>query len=123
MAKLKIKKGDLVQVISGRQGQGRGKQGKVIAVDPDTERVLVEGVNRVTKHVKAGGTTNRGTRTGGLIHTRGPDPREQRSWSSTRTRTTDAGSRRRDRERSGRSRRSVPVSPCEWLARTGEEIR
>ena len=51
MAKLKIKKGDLVQVISGRSqknGGDRGKQGKVIAVYPDTERVLVEGINRVT---------------------------------------------------------------------------
>ncbi|MEI2766220.1 MAG: 50S ribosomal protein L24 [Dermatophilaceae bacterium] len=71
MAKLRIKKGDLVQVISGRSqrnGGDRGKQGKVIAVYPDTQRVLVEGVNRVTKHVKAGATT-RGTRTGGLVHT------------------------------------------------------
>jgi large subunit ribosomal protein L24 len=60
MAKLKIKKGDLVQVISGRSqknGGDRGKQGKVIAVYPDTERVLVEGINRVTKHVKAGPRT------------------------------------------------------------------
>jgi large subunit ribosomal protein L24 len=74
MAKMKIKKGDLVQVISGRQqkhGGDRGKQGKVIAVYPDTERVLVEGINRVTKHVKAG-TTGRGTRTGGLVHAEAP---------------------------------------------------
>jgi large subunit ribosomal protein L24 len=68
MAKLKIKKGDLVQVVTGaRQENGgdRGKQGKVIAVYRDTERVLVEGVNRVKKHVKAG-STGRGTRTGGI---------------------------------------------------------
>ena len=74
MAKLKIKKGDLVQVISGRSqknGGDRGKQGKVIAVYPDTERVLVEGINRVTKHVKAG-TTARGSRTGGLVHAEAP---------------------------------------------------
>ncbi len=70
MAKLKIKKGDLVQVISGRSqknGGDRGKQGKVIAVYPESQRVLVEGVNRVTKHVKAGATA-RGSRTGGLVH-------------------------------------------------------
>ena len=68
---MRIKKGDLVQVISGRSqknGGDRGKQGKVIAVYPDTQRVLVEGINRVTKHEKAGATA-RGTRTGGLVHT------------------------------------------------------
>ena len=50
MAKMRIKKGDLVQVTSGRSqknGGDRGKQGKVIAVFPDTQRVLVEGINRV----------------------------------------------------------------------------
>ncbi len=74
MAKMKIKKGDLVQVTSGRaqkNGGDRGKQGKVIAVYPDSGRVLVEGINRVTKHVKAGATA-RGTRTGGLVHTEAP---------------------------------------------------
>ena len=58
----KIKKGDLVVVISGRD---RGKQGRVLEVLKDTERLVVEGVQRVTKHVKAG-QTNRGTRTGGI---------------------------------------------------------
>jgi large subunit ribosomal protein L24 len=74
LAKLKIKKGDLVQVISGRaqkNGGDRGKQGKVIAVYPDTQRVLVEGINRVTRHVKAGATA-RGSRTGGLVHQEAP---------------------------------------------------
>ncbi|MGV1007814.1 MAG: 50S ribosomal protein L24 [Dermatophilaceae bacterium] len=74
MAKMKVKKGDLVQVISGRSqknGGDRGKQGRVIAVYPDTQRVLVEGINRVTKHVKAG-TTARGSRTGGLVHAEAP---------------------------------------------------
>ena len=71
---MRIKKGDLVQVVSGRSlknGGDRGKQGKVIAVYPDTQRVLVEGINRVTKHEKAGATA-RGTRTGGLVHTEAP---------------------------------------------------
>ncbi|GAB3485273.1 50S ribosomal protein L24 [Flexivirga sp.] len=49
--KMKIKKNDLVQVISGKD---KGLQGKVISVDPERQRVLVEGVNRITKHVKAG---------------------------------------------------------------------
>jgi large subunit ribosomal protein L24 len=71
---MRIKKGDLVQVISGRSqknGGDRGKQGKVISVYPETQRVLVEGINRVTKHTKAGATA-RGTRTGGLVHTEAP---------------------------------------------------
>jgi large subunit ribosomal protein L24 len=71
---MRIKKGDLVQVVSGRaqkNGGDRGKQGKVIAVYPDTQRVLVEGINRVTKHTKAGASA-RGTRTGGLVHTEAP---------------------------------------------------
>ena len=62
-AKMKIKKGDLVQVLTGKD---KAKQGKVIAVYPETQRVLVEGVNRVTRHTKAGQSA-RGTRTGGLV--------------------------------------------------------
>ncbi|WP_380167123.1 50S ribosomal protein L24 [Jannaschia sp. R86511] len=70
----RIKKGDTVIVIAGaRQSRGgdRGKTGKVLSVNHETNRVLVEGVNRVTKHVKAG-QTGRGSRTGGLIHTEAP---------------------------------------------------
>lgn len=55
--KMKIKKNDLVQVVTGRSqdnGGDKGKQGKVIAVYPERQRVLVEGVNRVTKHTRAG---------------------------------------------------------------------
>ncbi|MEI5583987.1 MULTISPECIES: 50S ribosomal protein L24 [unclassified Agromyces] len=59
-----IKKGDLVQVISGRRDD-RGKQGKVIEVLVDRNRVVVEGVNYVTKHVRVG-QTQRGTKTGGI---------------------------------------------------------
>ncbi|WP_022900923.1 50S ribosomal protein L24 [Humibacter albus] len=62
-----IKKGDLVQVISGpsqARGGDRGKQGKVIEVLVEQDRVVVEGVNYVTKHVKVG-QTQRGSKTGG----------------------------------------------------------
>lgn len=64
----KIKKGDLVQVISGRsqaRGGDRGKQGKVIEVFADRNRVIVEGVNYVKKHIRVG-QTQRGTTTGGI---------------------------------------------------------
>lgn len=63
--RMRIKKGDTVQVISG-PSEDRGKQGKVIAVYPETQRVLVEGVKRIKKHTKAG-TSGRGARTGGII--------------------------------------------------------
>jgi large subunit ribosomal protein L24 len=59
----KIKKGDTVQVLAGKD---KGSTGKVIAVNRETNRVTVEGVNRVTRHTKAG-ESNRGSRTGGLI--------------------------------------------------------
>ena len=58
----KIKKGDQVIVIAGRD---KGKTGRVLEVLKDSDRVVVEGVQRVTKHVKAGQTA-RGTRTGGI---------------------------------------------------------
>jgi len=68
----KIKTGDLVQVVSGRKqdrGGDRGKQGRVLSVLGD--RVVVEGVNLATKHVKVG-QTQRGTKTGGIEHVEAP---------------------------------------------------
>lgn len=58
----KIKKGDLVIVITGKD---KGKTGRVLEVLSDSQRVIVEGVKRVTKHVKAG-QSDRGSRTGGI---------------------------------------------------------
>ena len=63
-----IRKGDLVQVISGPtqdRGGDRGKQGRVLEVLREKNRVIVEGVNFVTKHVRVG-QTQRGTKTGGI---------------------------------------------------------
>ena len=63
-----IRKGDLVQVMSGPtqdRGGDRGKQGRVINVIGEKNRVIVEGVNFVTKHVKVG-QSQRGTKTGGI---------------------------------------------------------
>ena len=63
-----IHKGDLVQVISGPtqdRGGDRGKQGRVIGVIAEKNRVIVQGVNFVTKHVKVG-QSQRGTKTGGI---------------------------------------------------------
>jgi len=49
MAKLKIQRNDVVQVISG---SGRGKQGRVLRVMPDENRVLVEHIHVIKKNVK-----------------------------------------------------------------------
>ena len=70
MAKFRIKKGDTVQVISGPK-ENKGKTGKVIAVYTDTERVLVEGINRIKKHTKVG-QSGRGAKTGGIITQEAP---------------------------------------------------
>jgi len=63
-----IKKGDLVQVITGKKqdkGGDRGKQGKVLEILAEQNRVIVEGVNYVTKHNRVG-QSQRGTKTGGI---------------------------------------------------------
>jgi large subunit ribosomal protein L24 len=60
---MRVHKGDTVQVISGKD---KGARGKVLAAYPREQRVLVEGVNRITKHTKVGQTA-RGTKTGGII--------------------------------------------------------
>ena len=65
---MKIKKGDEVVVIAGKD---RGVRGKVIAADPVTNKVVVEGVNRVTKHTRIT-TGNRGAKQGGIEHIEGP---------------------------------------------------
>ena len=60
---MRIKKGDRVIVVSGKD---KGVTGKVIEAYPTTQRVLVEGVNRIKKHTKIGQST-RGAKTGGIV--------------------------------------------------------
>ncbi|MBT1018330.1 50S ribosomal protein L24 [Canibacter sp. lx-72] len=70
----KIRKGDLVQIISGQsqeRGGDRGKQGRVIEVLKESNRVVVEGLNIVTKHVRVG-QSDRGTKQGGIEHREAP---------------------------------------------------
>ena len=57
MATMKIKKGDTVKVIAGKDN---GKEGKVISVDRKNNRVLVEGVNIITKHMKPSAANQNG---------------------------------------------------------------
>jgi large subunit ribosomal protein L24 len=59
---MKIKKGDEVVVIAGKD---RGVKGRVIAALPESDKVIVEGVNRVKKHNRVT-TTARGAKAGGI---------------------------------------------------------
>ena len=61
---VKIKKGDTVKVIAGKD---KDKEGKVIAVDKKDGRVLVEGVNMLTKHTKP----SMANQNGGIVHQEG----------------------------------------------------
>lgn len=65
---MKIKKGDTVLVIAGKD---KGAKGKVIQAYPETNRVLVEGVNRIKKHTKVS-TTQRGAKSGGIVTQEAP---------------------------------------------------
>jgi large subunit ribosomal protein L24 len=49
MSSLHIRKGDTVQVLSGKD---KGKRGKVLKVDPEKRRLVIEGVNRAKKHMR-----------------------------------------------------------------------
>jgi large subunit ribosomal protein L24 len=51
--KMHVKRGDLVMVISGSKEMGKGKTGKVLQVFPKTGKVIVEGINVVTKATRA----------------------------------------------------------------------
>ena len=64
MSKLHIKTGDTVMVISGNS---KGSKGKVVAVDPNEEKVIIEGVNLVKKHVKP----RRQGQAGGIVDAEG----------------------------------------------------
>jgi large subunit ribosomal protein L24 len=65
---VKVKKGDTVLVIAGRD---KGAKGRVIAAYPKLDKVLVEGVNRVKKHQRVS-TTQRGAKTGGIVTQEAP---------------------------------------------------
>jgi large subunit ribosomal protein L24 len=60
----KVRKGDRVHVLTGKDA---GKQGRVIAVFPAKDRVLVEGVNRVKRHEKVRPSQGRGGQEGGIV--------------------------------------------------------
>ena len=65
---MKIKKGDTVQVMAGKD---RGVKGRVIQAYPEKETLLVEGVNRIKKHTKVS-TGVRGAKSGGIVTQEAP---------------------------------------------------
>ena len=65
MATMKIKKGDTVKIIAGKD---KDKEGKVIAVNKKNTTVLVEGINMVTKHAKPSMQNQQG----GIVHQESP---------------------------------------------------
>ncbi len=62
---LKIKKGDTVKVIAGKD---KDKEGKVLSVDTKNAKVLVEGINMVTRHAKPSAANQNG----GIIQKEAP---------------------------------------------------
>ena len=65
---MKVKKGDTVVVIAGKD---KGAKGKVIQAYPTRDRVLVEGVNRIKKHTRVT-QTQRGAQSGGIVTQEAP---------------------------------------------------
>jgi len=66
---MKIKKGDHVIVIAGRDN---GREGTVIAAYPDQQKLLVQGVNMIKKNTKIDYQGRRGAKEGGIIHQEAP---------------------------------------------------
>ena len=64
MSAMKIKKGDMVKVIAGKD---KNKEGKVLAVNNKDGKVLVEGINMLTKHTKPSAANQNG----GIVHQEG----------------------------------------------------
>ena len=65
MSTMKIKKGDTVKVIAGKD---KDKEGKVVSVDMKANKVLVEGINMITKHTKPSAANQ----AGGIIEKESP---------------------------------------------------
>ena len=65
---MKVRKGDTVLVISGKD---KGAKGKVLKAFPTNNKVLVEGVNRIKKHT-AVSTNQRGAQSGGIVTQEAP---------------------------------------------------
>ena len=107
MSSSKIRKGDTVEVMSGKDS---GKQGRVFRVEPKKNRLYVEGLNIVKRHQRPRSLkdTQRGGKVGGVIEKEGPihasnvmvvDPKENKPTRIRIERTAD-GVRERVTKRS-----------------------
>ena len=65
MSMLKIKKGDTVKVIAGKD---KDKEGKVMSIDRKKGRIIVENINMITKHTKPSAANPNG----GIVHKEAP---------------------------------------------------
>ena len=65
MNKVKLKRGDMVQVIAGKEV---GRTGRVLLIDREKERIVIEGLNMQTKHQKP----NRANQSGGITRREAP---------------------------------------------------
>lgn len=83
MAKLHIKKGDIVVI---NAGEDKGKEGKVLSVDPEKQRAIVEGCNIVSKHSKPSAANPNGgiVKTEAPIHISNLNPKDPKSGAATR---------------------------------------
>jgi large subunit ribosomal protein L24 len=99
---LKIRRGDTVEVMSGKDS---GKQGRVLRVEPKKNRLFVEGLNIVKRHQRPRSLkdTQRGGKVGGVIEKEGPihvsnvmlvDPKQNKPTRVGIERTAEGGRER-----------------------------
>jgi len=69
MTRLKMRRGDQVRVMTGKD---RGKEGRILAVFPDDRRVIIEGVNIIKRHLKLRAARGRSGQEGGIISKEAP---------------------------------------------------
>ncbi len=83
MSKLHIKKGDTVFV---NAGEDKGKTGRVLSVDPEKQRAIVEGVNMVSKHTKPNAKSPQGgiVKKEASVHISNLNPLDPKSGKPTR---------------------------------------
>jgi large subunit ribosomal protein L24 len=109
---MKVKKGDTVLVIAGKD---KGAKGKVIQSYPTRDRVLVEGVNRIKKHTRVS-QNQRGAQSGGIVTQEAPIHVSNVMVVDSDGKPTRVGKKVVEAEDGGKTRR-VRIS-----RRTGKEI-
>ncbi len=69
MSGLKVRRGDSVRVMTGKD---RGKEGRILAVFPSDQRIIIEGVNMMKRHLKLRAARGRSGQEGGIISKEAP---------------------------------------------------